>query len=71
MNIEHAIWILYALPGRARRWRHVTPVRFWRGRIPQRDGERWYMDAFDHESKAPRSFALDEIHRMREEDPRR
>jgi len=66
---DRAIWIYYPGPGRSRRWRHVTPVRIWHGRIPHRKGERWYLDAFDHESKAPRSFSLAEIARWTEERP--
>lgn len=70
MTTDRAIWILYAVSGRPRRWRHVTPMRVWFGRIPHRKGETWYLDAFDHDSRAPRSFALAEIQRTTSEDPR-
>lgn len=70
MTPEREIWILYASGGRKRRWRHVTPHRIWFGRIPQAPGgEQWLLDAFDHESKAPRSFALVAIQRWTTEEP--
>jgi predicted DNA-binding transcriptional regulator YafY len=70
VTTDRAIWILHGGPaGKRRRWRHVTPVRVWHGRIPHRAGEQWFLDAFDHESKTPRSFALLDIHRVRSEAP--
>lgn len=70
MEPAHEVWILFGPAVGRRRWRHVTPVRIWYGRIPQAEGEQWMLDAFDHESRAPRSFALAAIARWATERPR-
>lgn len=69
---ERACWMLYG-GGAKPRWRHVTPYasRIWFGALPQRRGRQWFIDVWDHEANAPRSFALRDIRRVQDEEPKR
>lgn len=70
---DRAVWILYAANGQRARWRHVTPYegRLWFGVLAQRRGAQWFLDVWDHDSNAPRSFALRDIRRVQLEEPAR
>lgn len=63
-----AVRILYTNYRRETALRTVIPDRFWFGETEWHRGQQWFMDAYDVERHAIRSFALADIKRWSSSD---
>lgn len=61
--VAQAVVILYTNHRGETAERTVVPRALRFGRSPWHDGEQWFLDAFDLERDAERSFAVRDIHR--------
>ena len=59
--MSHSVSIVYTNYRGETSVRRITPKKIWFGKNEWHKEEQWFLDAFDEEKKADRSFAMKDI----------
>lgn len=67
----HSVRVFYRNHAGVEAWRHIYPLRLWRGCTDWHHEPQWLLDVFDLDKNAERTFAMKDILKWGEGEPHR